>query len=200
MIKPDHIDERDLLVQLQQGDRVAFEKLYHQYAPKLTVKLLQLVKSEDLAQDLLQDIFLKIWQMRADLKEERSFAALLYTMATNLSLNSYRTAVREQNRIMQIKPGESYSHIEEDLQFAETNKVFNDALSTLTDRQREVYMMHKLEGKSYKEISDTLKISHSAINQHLQLANKQIRLYLQNHLPQLLFFIIPFLSSDYFKS
>lgn len=199
MIDRDLITERELLIQLQKGNRMAFDILYHKYATRLTIKLLQLVKSEEIAQDLLQEIFMKIWQMRGTLKEEHSFAALLYTMASNLSLNSYRAAVREQNRLMKIKGSESYTHIEEDIDFVETTKVLNYALSTLTDRQREVYTLHKLEGKSYKEISDLLQISHSAINQHLQLANKQIRAILKDRLPDLMLLIIPLLITSCLK-
>ncbi|WP_409591061.1 RNA polymerase sigma factor [Sphingobacterium sp.] len=99
MVYQDNIDERELLLQLQAGNRTAFEKLYHRYAEKLTIKLLELVKSEDLAQDLLQDIFLKIWQIRTELKEEKSFGALLYTMATNQSRNAFRSSIREQKRL-----------------------------------------------------------------------------------------------------
>jgi RNA polymerase sigma-70 factor (ECF subfamily) len=199
MMDRDLITERELLIQLQNGNRMAFDVLYHKYATRLTIKLLQLVKSEEIAQDLLQEIFMKIWQMRRALKEEQSFPALLYTMASNLSLNSYRAAVREQNRLMTIKNSESYTHIEEDIDFEETNKILNHALSTLTDRQREVYTLHKLEGKSYKEISELLQISHSAINQHIQLANKQIRIILKDHLPDLVLLVIPLLTTNYLK-
>ncbi|MFD2556468.1 RNA polymerase sigma factor [Sphingobacterium tabacisoli] len=199
MIDRDLITERELLIQLQGGNRTAFDILYRKYATRLTIKLLQLVKSEEIAQDLLQEIFMKIWQMRGALKEEQSFAALLYTMASNLSLNSYRAAVREQNRLMKIRSSESYTHIEEDIDFEETNKVLHHALSTLTDRQREVYTLHKLDGKSYNEISDLLQISHSAINQHIQQANKQIRVILKDHLPDLLLLVVPLLATNCLK-
>lgn len=189
------IQEQKLLKQLNQGSRMAFEQLYYNYAPRLTVKLLQLVKSEEVAQDLLQDIFMKIWQMREDIHVERSFGALLYTMASNLSFNAYRDAVREQNRRSAAHKQEAYTHVEEELQYDETNQLLEQALSSLTERQRQVYTMHKLEGKSYKEIAEQLQISHSAINQHLQLANKHIRLFMQTHLPHLLVLIAQMLLS-----
>ncbi|PRD47742.1 RNA polymerase sigma factor [Sphingobacterium haloxyli] len=197
MVEKNVIDEKELLLRLQQGDRMAFEKIYHIYAPRLAVKLSQLVKSEEISQDLLQDIFMKIWQMRREVDVERSFGALLYTMAANLSNNAFRTAVREQNRRMYAYPQQSYTHIEENIQYEETNKLLEEALSTLSDRQREVYILHKLEGKSYKEIADLLQISHSAINQHLQLANKYIRAFMQSRLPHLLMLLAPVLVDNY---
>lgn len=187
------LNEQILLMQLRKGNRMAFEQLYYSYARKLTAKLLQLVKSEEVAQDLLQDIFMKVWQMRDNIDINRSFGALLYTMASNLSFNAYRDAVREQNRRLAAYTKESYSHVEEELQYHETNQLLEKALSTLTERQRQVYVLHKLEGKSYKQIAELLQISHSAINQHLQLANKQIRVFMQSHLPHILIFLAPIL-------
>lgn len=197
MAEKDKIVERELLLALQQGSRQAFEQIYHIYALRLTAKLIQLVKSEEIAQDLLQDIFIKIWEMRSEIQVDRSFSAFLYTIATNLSYNSFRSAIREQNRLSKLYKNDSYSHIEEDLEFNETHRLFEEALQQLTTRQREVYTMHKLDGKSYKEISESLQISHSAINQHIQAANKLIKSFMKSRLPSVLLVIIPSLFDKY---
>jgi RNA polymerase sigma-70 factor (ECF subfamily) len=197
MTENDKIVERELLLALQQGSRQAFEQIYHMYALRLTAKLIQLVKSEEIAQDLLQDIFIKIWEMRSEIQIDRSFSAFLYTIATNLSYNSFRSAIREQNRLSKLNNKDSYSHVEEDLEFNETHHLFEEALQQLTARQREVYTMHKLDGKSYKEISESLQISHSAINQHIQAANKLIKSFMKSRLPSVLFVIIPSLFDKY---
>ncbi len=186
------MDENKLLLELKEGSRSAFEKLYRNYAKKLTVKLLLLVKSEVIAKDLLQDIFMKIWQMRSEINPQLSFGALLYRMATNLSYNAYRSAVRQEDRLKETFGGDSYSHIEEQFDFQETSKLLEMALSELSERQRTIYVLKRLEGKSYKEISEVLGISHSAINQNLQVANKHIRTYMQSRLPQLLIFLFPY--------
>ena len=186
------MDENVLLTELKGGSRSAFEKLYGNYANKLMVKLLFLVKSEEVAKDLLQDIFMKIWQMRAEIDPTRSFGALLYRMSSNLSYNAYRSAVRQEGRLKEVCAGDSYSHIEEQVEFQETSKLLDMALAELSERQRSIYVLHRLEGKSYKEIGEVIGISHSAINQNLQIANKHIRTYMQSRLPQLLIFLIPY--------
>jgi len=183
------MDEKILLLELQKGSLKAFEELYFNYSERLMVKLLLLVKSEDIAKDLLQDIFMKIWQMRADIDPERSFGALLYRMSANLSYNSYRTMVREESRIRAVFTTDSYSHIEEEVDFKETSELFERALNGLTERQRTIYTLHRIEGKNYKEISELLGISHSAINQNLQISNKHIRNFMRSRLPEVLLFL-----------
>lgn len=167
--------ENELLHQLREGDRLAFEKLYRHYAPKLGVKILQLLKSEALAQDILQELFIKMWEIRTQIDPERSFAALLYKTATHLSYNAYHRSVREQRLFATLARPEGYSHIEENLAYHETQTLLYQALGKLTERQREIYILHKIEGKSYKEISESLNLGVSSVNWHLQLAYKQLR-------------------------
>lgn len=97
----------------------------------------------------------------------------------------YAKAIEEKA----VYSGEGYSHIEEDVDYQETSQLLEAALSGLSNRQRKIYTLQKLEGKSYKEISELLGISHSAINQNLQVANKYIRFFMKSRLPILLFLI-----------
>jgi RNA polymerase sigma factor (sigma-70 family) len=84
------INERELLLQLRNGDYHAFKKIYEIYAGRLSYKLLQLLQSEELAEDILQDIFVKVWEIRDTINPDLGFGALLYKMASNLSKNEYR--------------------------------------------------------------------------------------------------------------
>lgn len=173
------IEEKELLQKVQHGDHLAFEQIYNKYARRLSIKLLQLLKDEELAQDILQDIFIKLWDMRAEIRPEQSFAALLYTMATHLSYNVFRKATRDVAMRQKLYTTESYTHIEESIYQKETRSLLKEAMAQLSPRQKEVYTLHKLEGKSYKEISEQLNISISAINHHIQLANKQLKAILK---------------------
>lgn len=165
-----------LLIQLKSGDVKAFEELYNRYKHRLAGKLLQLLKSEELAQDALQDLFAKIWEVRESLDPEQSFSAFLYRIATNLALTAFRRATRETSpkTLLKIGYSESYTHVEEKLISKERVKIIKDALDLLPERQRQVFVMHKIDGKSYKEIAEELNISLSAINNHITRANKQL--------------------------
>lgn len=192
------IEEEDLLQRVQAGDAMAFEAIYRKHAPWLSAKLLLLLKDDELARDILQDIFIKVWDMRAMIRPEQSFASLLYTMATNLSYNTFRKAARDMAMRNALYPEEeTYSHIEEAIEQKETGQILRDAVSRLPARQREIYTLHKLEGKSYREISALLSISDSAINHHIQLANKQLRAILQPGTVQILAFLSASLLAGY---
>ncbi|WP_293787424.1 sigma factor [uncultured Pedobacter sp.] len=88
--------EKKLLIELKDGDQAAFRQLYQIYSEKLASKLIYLLKSEDLAQDILQDVFLKIWINREMIDTELSFGAFLYKIASNLSKNVIRKNVYDQ--------------------------------------------------------------------------------------------------------
>jgi len=181
-VKPVNVHpEKELINRVKSGDQVAFEQLYFQYARKLTHRLLDLLKSEELAQDILQDVFLKVWEVRNQLDPELSFGAFLYTIAGNLCKNSFRKALSHQ--LYESNQGfeEAYSPVEQHLERKEAELALESALSKLTPRQKEVFTLHKIEGRSYKEISELLGISPNTINQLIQQANKQLKATLITH-------------------
>ncbi|SEM43712.1 RNA polymerase sigma-70 factor, ECF subfamily [bacterium A37T11] len=169
-------NEKVWLAQLKNGDHRAFEALYHHYKKPLTGKFLRLLKSDELAQDALQDLFTKIWEMREQINPEQAFGALLYKMAQNLVTDLYRRAGRDEQLREHLLLGAQidYSHIEETLVSKENIAIVQQALQQLPPRQREVFVKHKLEGKSYKEISEELGISPSAINNHVYRATQTL--------------------------
>lgn len=183
--------EKELLQKLKNGDEVAFYQLYHLYARRLASKLIYLLKSEELAQDVLQDVFMKIWTNRETIDPELSFGALVHKMAANFSKNIFRRNLYDQLMRSQVNQDVGYNPIEDANDASQVKVILEMALGKLTQRQREVYVMHKLEGRSYQEISDLLKISTSAINHHIQQASKQLRLLLKSNSFQILILLLP---------
>ncbi len=169
-------NEKQLLERLREGDRQAFDRIYQLYAGRISAKLLHLLKSRDAAQDILQDTFIKVWEVRASIDPELSFVSFLYKIATNLSSNAFRKEFRESRMRtgVQHSSTEGYSHVEEQLFRKEEQEMLQQALDQLPPRQRQVFVMHKLEGKSYKEIGEELGITDSAINLHIQRAGKKL--------------------------
>ncbi|MBO9676061.1 MAG: sigma-70 family RNA polymerase sigma factor [Sphingobacteriaceae bacterium] len=183
--------EKELLTGLKAGDKVAFKQLYEVYSGRLASKLIYLLKSEELAQDVLQDVFLKIWINREMIDTELSFGAFLYKIATNLSKNVIRKNVYDQLMRHQIGQEEAYHPMEEGDDAEQAKAILDQAMDQLTDRQREVYTLHKLEGLSYQEISEKLNISLSAINHHIQKANKQLKAVLKSRSFEIFILLLP---------
>lgn len=189
-------DEKELLRKLRDGDESAFKEIYKCYAQRLVSKLIQILKSEEIAKDILQDIFMKIWEIRKTIDPELSFGALLYKMAANLSKNTFRRNIYDQLMRSEIDPDVGYNPMADADDASQTKALLDMALGKLTERQRKVYVMHKLEGRSYQEISDELKISASAINHHIQEANKRVRLALKSKHFELLLCLLPILFKN----
>src|ERR1700759_730047 len=93
----------NLLELLRKGDEQAFTELYHPYSGQLYVNLLKMVKDETLAEELVQDIFTRIWQKRQTLQLEQSFAAYLYRMGRNALHDLYRKLQRDRRLYQQFK-------------------------------------------------------------------------------------------------
>lgn len=190
--------EKQLLIDLSNGHVDAFHSIYAIYAPRLSRKLFQLLKSEELAQDVLQDIFIKVWEIRQTINPEQNFAAFLFKMAANRSKNIFRANVYNESMRNTIGQEISYNPIEDAMNEKDAKEILDAALNTLTSRQREVYTLQKLEGHSYQEISERLNISSSAINHHIQEAGKKLRMVLKNHQNEILIPLLSVLLKKYF--
>ncbi|MFC3197121.1 RNA polymerase sigma factor [Parapedobacter deserti] len=172
----DPSDERALLRRLRRGDHCAFLSLYNRYKKRIAVKLLTLLKSEDLAQDALQEIFMKIWEKRAYINPELSFPAFLYRLARNEVSDIIRRAHQDERLMQHLlrQSPVSENPIEAFITREENVSLVQHALQQLPQRQRQVFILHKIEGKSYKEISELLNISPAAINQHIYRAMQRL--------------------------
>lgn len=194
------ISEAELVARLKQGDEQAFASLYHQYKFQIAPNLLRLVKSASIAEDLLHDLFLKIWENREQLDPEQSLRAYLFRIAHNMVIDFFRKAARNktyQEHLM-LNANLSYSHIEEMMDDHQRQAFLSKALETLSPQSRLVFKLCKLEGKSYEEISQLLQISTNTVSNHLVKANKHLKSHLDNpaNLPYLIALIlIPALCS-----
>ena len=177
---PANLTDRELVLLLKQGDQTAFESLYNRYKYPLYIKLLKFVKAKAFAEDLLHDLFTKIWDYRDGLDPDKSFQAYSYRIAENLVIDFFRKAALDerfrQQFLAQATP--SYSHIEEILTRKEQKKLIETVLDLLSPQCREVFRLCKMEGRSYDEVANMLEISPHTISNHLVKANKLIRSYL----------------------
>lgn len=191
-------DEKVLLGKLAEGDAPAFTALYEKYSLKLYANIFRLVKSEDTAKEILQDLFLKIWELRGQIDPEKSFKSFLYKIAGNLVYDHFRKVSRDKrlsdNLLYLLE--EEYSHSEESVIYNESVELLCMAINQLPEMRRRVYVLGKMEGKTYEEISAQLGISHSTISDHIVKANRFIKTYLTSRTDVTLSLIIAFIGAD----
>ncbi len=181
-------DEKDLLLRLQQGDEVAFEAIYRKYSLRLFGFILRLVKDRDVAEDLLQEMFIKVWQNRSGIDLEKSYHTYLFTIAKHLVYNYIRrTSLKVQvAAYITSQSSELYSHVEEQLYFREFNEALQQAIDSLPPRRRDVYIRCKVTGMSYQQAADELGCSVAAVNAHIVKATKTIKDHLSLTKPSIL--------------
>jgi len=166
------LDEKQLLLLLKEGDEHAFFEIYHLYKEQIGYRLLRLLRSDELAEEVLQDVFMKVWSGRKSIDETLSFKAYLHRIAQNLVIDLMRRATKERTIYDHIMAttSELYSHIEENIFKKENEQLLYQVIDMLPPQRKKVFLLFKIEGKSYKEISEELGISASTIKEHIQKA------------------------------
>lgn len=176
-------EEESLILQLKNGDGRAFEKIYRLYANRLYGNLLKLIKSETICQEILQDVFLKVWDSRKKIDTEKSFRSFLFKIGENKVFDYYRKAARDKRKQAEfISNALAACDSADDAIFAEEKSaILQKAIDALPAQRQQVFRLCKLEGKSYKEVSEQLGISVSTISDHIVKATKSIRDYFENN-------------------
>lgn len=172
--------EQDVLNQLRAGEESAFGKVYAHYSEMIYGRLLRLLKDTDMADEIIQDLFLKVWEKREHINPSQSFKSYLYTVAENLVYDHFRKVSRDrklQEKFRRITT-ELYTHTEEDLLSKESKEMIDKAIATLPPQRKAAFVLCKIEGKSYDEAAEIMGISASTVSNHLVKANISIRAYL----------------------
>jgi RNA polymerase sigma-70 factor (family 1) len=175
----DGININLLVKQLQQGSEAAFTFLYDKYSNQLYRNICRLTRDEEIAQELLQDLFMTIWKDREKLNPEKSFKSYLYKVAENLVYTYFRQISKNKRLIdkLILSAVEFDSNAEDIIIAKENHDLLKKAIENLSPQRKQIYTLCKLEGKSYEEVSKELSISTSTIRDHIVKANKAVRQY-----------------------
>lgn len=169
-------NEKQILLELSNGSEEAFEKIYKLISQRIYLKLCRLLKSEVIAEEILQDVFLIIWNNRSKLKLEKSFYSYIYCIATNKCYDYFRTMKRNKKLLSDLILLSIYSDTtEEGVPDKGTYEILNDAIELLPPKRKIIFKLCKIECKSYAQISMELGVSFSTISDHIVKANRFIR-------------------------
>lgn len=168
---------RDLVRFLTEGNEAAFEALYHLYSRRLALFLIKLLKSEDLACEVLQDVFVKVWNNRKNIDPAQSFRSYLFRIAENCVHDFFRKAARDKKlqEALIRNTCKDYNPVEDTVYMKERNRLLREAIEALPPKRRQIFQSVKIEGRSYEEVSHMLHVSVSTINDHIVKATKSIR-------------------------
>jgi len=170
-------EENDILLKIAGGDRTAFSKLFNHYHPYVYVSGKRLTHSSYLAEEVVQDIFFKIWLKREQLVSIDNFGAYLNILVRNHSFNILRKMAQDVKfkEYVSSQAKDNDNSTQEGIQLKEVTAVMENALSTLTPQQRIAYELCHLQGLKYQEAATIMNVSYETVHSHMKEAVKRIR-------------------------
>jgi RNA polymerase sigma-70 factor (ECF subfamily) len=183
------------MLQVRDDNAAAFEELVLRYQARLISVLEHLVPSREQAEDLAQEVFLRVFRARKTYEPGARFSTWLFTIANNVASNALRSISRrreihldsgnsEMKPLEQLAAAKSSLMPARQLDNSERAELVRAAINQLNDRQRMALLLAKFEGLSYAEIADTMGMSVKAIKSLLSRARNNLRLALEPYMEE----------------
>lgn len=160
--------EQQWLSRISRGDRTALEELFREYYTPLVRFAYSKLQDNDLSEDVVQEVFVKLWNIRKSIQINTSLKSYLYTATKNLSLNEISKVKRhaELNEVYVQKQEQAAEPMSEELRSVWDERI-QSAISQLPPRCQEVFRLSRFDGMTYQEIADHLKISPKTVENQM---------------------------------
>lgn len=171
-----------IVLELSKDNDSSFEDLFNYYYPRLFNFAKSFLKIEDGIDDILQEVFVKIWRNRKNIKSPDTFNSYIFTVTRNLLLNELRSRLNKQNikeEVGRLSVAPEYSLLEQ-IEYRDLKEKADNIVNELPGRQKEIFVLSRTEGLSHKEIAGKLKISTKTVEYHIALSVKFLRCRFQD--------------------
>lgn len=172
-----------LVKQMMAGDRESFNKIFRRSYKPLMRFCYRFVTDEDVAAEIVQDLFVKLWTNRDKLNISSSFDSYMLSSVRNAAytyINKER-AHQEAHQLMSVQETDETDPSEQ-LQSNNLEATYQQVLASMPEKRREVFLASRVEGLKYAEIADKLSISQKTVEAHMGAAIKQLREGLKEYL------------------
>jgi RNA polymerase sigma-70 factor (ECF subfamily) len=184
-------EEREWICQTAAGSEDSFSRLFDFYRPNIYTTALRIIGDYTLAEEIVQDTFLKVWLKRETLPEIQNFVSWLYTVAQNYTFSALRKLKRERGHsgLLQMDPviGSTTLNIIDEKEHA---RVLHQAIRRLPDKQRLTYHLMKEKGLRREEVAEILHVSPETVKTNLEMAIKRVRAFCLAHLDLSILFLL----------
>lgn len=174
---------KGILRKLSSGDEKAFRRVYDTYKSKLYFYALKFTKNEHNAEEIVQQVFIKLWDSKHAIDPELSFDAYLFRITRNTTFNFLKRQALEslhKQKLMADTPQKDHQ-TEETLDYYECEALALEAIEALPEKRQIIFKMSHDEGMNAKEIAEMLEISVNTVKSQLIKASKTIKAHLLLH-------------------
>jgi RNA polymerase sigma-70 factor (ECF subfamily) len=168
---------------MRSGSEEAFTTLYKYHSPRLYLNILGMIRDPALAEELVQELFTRIWQKRDNQGLSEDFTGYMYRIALNLVYDLFRRIKRDRRLRQQFSSlaSEFYEDVEQRMHNEQLSSFLQRAIEQLPKQQKRAYQLVKLEGQTYKKAAEEMGISPLTVKEYLVAATRTIRTNLSEH-------------------
>jgi RNA polymerase sigma-70 factor (ECF subfamily) len=175
----------ELVKLLKTGNMSAFDGIYKKYSRRLYGFVFRYVKQQADTEEIVQEVFIKIWKSRDKIDVYSSFESFLFTIAHNATVNQLKKRATEQKYVEHVKSLQSIEEtyeLTDEIHYNELKHKLQGLLDELSPRQKEIFQLSREEGLSHKEIAEKLGISTNTVKNHLVTTLSFLKSKLDNKL------------------
>ncbi|HWK57548.1 MAG TPA: RNA polymerase sigma-70 factor [Parapedobacter sp.] len=184
MIQTENLIAEETLIGLSAGSRKDFMVVYDVFQKKLFAFAYHYLRDKDLAEDVTQTVFMKIWETRHRINPKLPFVGYLYRITRNEVFNELHTiAKRERAKagVATASPEPTEQAVDTILQHREYDAVLEEAIQALPPQRQRIFRMCRLDGLTYRDAAAQLGISYYTVKEHMTLATQAIKKHLNRN-------------------
>jgi RNA polymerase sigma-70 factor (ECF subfamily) len=182
--KSDNYTEQELLLQTADGSEKAFKQLFSRYYDQLYTYIFSFIKVRQITEEIVLDVFLKIWTGRDIIHQIEKFDAFLFRVAHNKSIDFLRSVARDpkfENLLWDQIQVANNTHADSSVLMHEYEIKLREAVSLLSPQRKKVYQLSREQDMTHDQIAAHLNLSKYTVNNHIVEAQKFIRTYLSKN-------------------
>ena len=166
---------------LADDEKKAFDELYFFYYPRLYAFAKRFLKVEDDLKDILQNVFVKLWENRKNIKNVETFNSWLFTITKNDIISYFREKTKLlafENRVKEIAASKEYT-FDDRVEYLDIKEKVDQLIEKLPERRKQIFKLSREQGLSHKEIAEQLGISPKTVEDHIMHAIRFLRRHLK---------------------
>lgn len=184
--------EKKLVKDLSKGDALALQKLYKMHSPKLYRFIYSAIKDHDDTEDILQTVFIKLWDSHEKLRTDTCFQAFLMTVTRNTLYNFFKQRYNQRNLVENFakQGGRVGPSTDESLIESELFGLLHTLVEALPPKRREIFILNRFKGHTYREIAEMLGVSENTVDSQMRKALESLKVGLSKEVLTSFIFVL----------